>query len=436
MARRPGRHLLPFRIPFFRIFYSTTYTLLYTLTICMLAITPASLIYTAVEARAFQYIFMVGGVYILVAVITIFIYSSRLYTNRTVLAGIGKAYIPIEDGELGKNVRKMIVKQLERSAIVAWESRPRDLFGEILDAEKTGVLPAETGSVGKNDYEVGRIIRVDPAQPPWRIVRHPGWSSPSQRDDNEYPDVQFMDVIAELPNLVEARAVSLAPPDPTTTPRDGKTVADPAVADLLRRPATMGMRDYITQLSYLSLTNPPEVAQRFLRQYEHTRFCGRPCTEGEFADLMATFSELLAGMTQLDHAIIEQICLQSADTASMAATDAEFGKHLMTSRAASTIRSRTPSPVPAHSPASSLLSPVTAREAASRTASRDVTPFMQQAESSRESLSSVVHHVPYGSEAHANAFQQPNASSSSLDSRSMVSSASDAGSVIHHSSAG
>lgn len=67
---------------------------------------------------------MIGGTYVLTALIAIFIYSSRLYTNRSVLAGVGKAYIPVEDGEVGRNVRKMIVSQLERSAIIAWEARP------------------------------------------------------------------------------------------------------------------------------------------------------------------------------------------------------------------------------------------------------------------------------------------------------------------------
>ncbi|EMC97779.1 hypothetical protein BAUCODRAFT_56521, partial [Baudoinia panamericana UAMH 10762] len=296
-----------FRIPFFRIFYSTTYTVLYIVTLLFLAIAPASLIWTAITNHAYQYTFMIGGVYVLTALTAIFIYSSRLYTNRTVLAAVGKPYIPIEDGEVGSSVRRMIVKQLERSAIVSWESRPRDLVGEIVEAEVEGILPPETMSVGHNDYTVGRVITVDPARPPWGRVRHPGWSSPSHADENKYPNVQFADVVEELPNLVEARAVSLAPSDPLTTPKDGQVVADPAVVELLSRPQTMGMRDYLTQLSYLGLVNPPEVGTSFLQQYEHSRFCGRPTSEDEFASLMSSFSELLAGMTALNPAIVNQI---------------------------------------------------------------------------------------------------------------------------------
>lgn len=412
MARKL-RHVLPFRIPFFRIFYSTTYTILYIICLCILAITPVSIIWTAVESRAYQYIFMIGGVYVLTALLAIFIYSSRLYTNRTVLAGVGKAYIPIEDGEVGKNVRKMVVKQLERSAIVAWEGRPRDLEGEILGAEMQGLLPPDTMSVNRNDYTVGRIIAVDPASPPWGRVRHVGWSSPSHRDDNAHPDVQFAKVIAELPSLIEARAVSLAPADPTSTPTDDQPLADPTVVELLRRPETMGLRDYLTQLSYLGLINPPTVGQSFLRQYESARFCGRPIAETDFAYLMSTFSELLAGMIELEPATVEQIRAQNGNQSEAAS--------LAPSQIGSAIHYKTPSP--SHSPGSSLLSPVTAREAPSR----NVTPYMQQVTSSTESFSSVIHRTPYEE---AESHHAQSSGSSSLESASMASLPSDAGSVV------
>ncbi|KAK3675942.1 hypothetical protein LTR78_004134 [Recurvomyces mirabilis] len=400
MARKPGR-ILPFRIPFFRIFYSTTYTILYAIEILLLAITPASLIYSAIVNRAFQYILIVGSVYVLVALLATFIYSSRLYTNRTVLAAVGKAYIPVEEGEVGKNVRKMIVKQLERSAIIAWEAKPRNAFGEIYAAEQNGVLPAETHSVNHNDYTVGRIIQIDPAQPPWGIVRHAGWSSPSQRDDNKYPNVQFADVIAEMPNLIEAKAA----------------LADSAVVELLTRPTTMGMRDYIKQLAYLGLINPADIGDVFMRQYEHARFCGRPVTEYEFADLMATFSELLAGMVELDQTIFEQIRSQTADDVESDLDEPEPAR----SRSVSAAQYLTPRVRCGYSPATSALSvpsPVTAREHVSRSA----TPYMHGQSSSLESFSSVIHNSP--SHAPAPMPAMNTGSSSLVDS--------DAGSVIHH----
>lgn len=416
MARKDSnghRRILPFRIPFFRIFYSTTYTILYIIELCLLAITPTSIIYMAVENSAYQYIFMVGGVYVLVVLLAIFIYSSRLYTNRTVLAGVGKAYVPVEEGEVSRSVRKMIVKQLERSAIVAWEARPRDLEGEILEAEKVGILPPDSATIGHNDYTTGRIINVDPALPPWGRVAHPGWASPSHRDDNKNPGIQFASVIAELPNLIEARAVSLAPPDPASPPDAEVPMADPAVVELLCRPEMMGMRDYLTQLGYLGLINPPAAGQTFLRQYENARFCGRPISEAEFGDLMASFSVLLSGMIELQPAIIEQIRAQTADNASVsdAASTAP-------SQAGSTIHHRkSPTPLPP-SPGSGMMSPVTAREAPSRI----TTPYLQQEMAG--SSTSVIVRTPM-------AYAEP--TSPGNEDAESASLPSDTGSVVIHS---
>jgi hypothetical protein len=378
--RRPG-HLLPFRIPFFRIFYSTTYTTLYILTLGLLAITPVSMIWGAIQNSAYQYIIMIGGTYLLVALIAIFVYASRLYTNRSVMVGVGKAYIPVEDGEVGKSVRKMIVSQLEKSAMVAWESRPRDLLGEILMAEEDGVLPPETRSVGRNDYTVGKEIPIDPAYPPWGDVKHAGWSGPGQNQDGDVPDLQFATVIAELPNLIEAQAVSLAPPDPMpVSATNGVVMADPIIADVLRRPATMGMREYLTQLSYLQLINPPEVGQSFLLQYERTRFHGHPTTEAEFKALMTSFADLLSGMTKLQPEILDQIREQARQDKESSMDTEDINPELLRGDELP-ISIQEP-----QSPVSSLISPVTARTAPSRS----ITPYMQQNAPSEESLGSVL----------------------------------------------
>ncbi|EME84948.1 uncharacterized protein MYCFIDRAFT_4607, partial [Pseudocercospora fijiensis CIRAD86] len=301
---------------FFRVFYSLTYTALYLLTLVFLAITPISMLYSTIQQLALQYTIMIGGSYVLTAIIAIFIYSSRLYTNRSVISTVGKPYVPIEDGEVGKSVRKMIVKQLRRSAIVAWEGRPRDLFGEILWGEQEGVLPQDSDSINRNDYTVGTEIVVDPSHPPWGDIQHAGWTSPSHQDDNKNPHVRFAEVVGELPNLVEARAVSLAPADPKATPVQGQArPVDPVVVGLLTRPANMAMREYLTQLGYLGLVQPPEIGQEFLLQYEKARFGGRPSTLEEFNALMQTFAQLLAGMTSLDSEIVKEIRIQSGERA-------------------------------------------------------------------------------------------------------------------------
>lgn len=374
--RRDGRRILPFRIPFFRIFYSTTYTTLYFITIGILAITPGSLIYTTIQNRTYQYLLMIGVTYIFVALCALFIYSSRLYTNRTVLAGVGKSYVPVEEGEVGRSVRKMIVKQLERSAIVAWEGRPRDLYGEILRAEQQGVLPDEReGGLGRDDYTLGREIAVDPAYPPWGHIKHLGWSSPDQTEENEMPNLQFAVVVRELPNLIEARAVSLAPADPLSTPREGTVTAEPAVADVLKRPETMGMRDYLTQLALLGLLNPPESGQRFLALYEQARFSGVPVSEADFISLMNAFANLLAGMNELRPEIVEEIRRQTDDSALAPAADDKMSL-------ASSISQREDS---------SIVSPVTAR---TNLMSGDTTPYLHPETPSMDSFSSVIHRTP------------------------------------------
>ena len=354
---------------------------------------------------------MIGSTYILTASTALFIYTSRLYTNRTVLAGIGKAYIPVEEGELGKNVRKMIVKQLERSAIVAWESRPRDLYGEILRAESAGVLPPETASVGRNDYTVGKEISVDPAYPPWGDVRHPGWSSPSHTDENVTPNLQYATVVAELPNLIEAKAVSLAPVDHMMFPPR----ADPIVADVLRRAATMGMRDYLTQLSYLGLVNPLHIGRSFLLQYEKARFGGLPITDQDFTGMMATFAELLEGMTDLKPEIIEQIREQAGDQDSSLDTEDIDARMLV-----SDVPPRSP-----ESPESSAHSPVTARTAFSRS----VTPYLSQGVESEETIGSVVRRTPDHPAPTARSHEGDDRAS---DSGSLADMSSDAGSVLRH----
>jgi hypothetical protein len=326
---------------------------------------------------------MIGGTYVLTLIIAIFIYSSRLYTNRSVLSAVGKPYVPIEDGEVSRMVRRMIVKQLKRSAVISWEGRPRDLYGEIIRAEQRGIIPTDDEQKSRDQYTVGSLIRVDPQNPPWGDIQHPGWSSPSQHSDNKNPGVQFAEVIAELPNLIEARAVSLAPSDPTLTPVHGQLQpADPLVVDLLQRPSNMAMREYLLQLSYLGLIKSPQVGQRFLLRYEGTRFSGQPVTTKEFNDLMSTFAELLSGMEPLDQRIVEEIRAQNGER------DAEYEDTITIEEKNDTALPR-PTLFGSHSPASSIISPVTAPEHHSQA----VTPYLHALQS-EESMRSVIHTSP------------------------------------------
>jgi hypothetical protein len=102
------------RIPLFRIWYSTTYTTILLLLLLILAVTPADTIYQSVRSDELQKLFVIGGVYLLTFLIVILIYSTRVYTNRTVLSAIPKPYVPVEEGEIGKSVRRLIAKELRR----------------------------------------------------------------------------------------------------------------------------------------------------------------------------------------------------------------------------------------------------------------------------------------------------------------------------------
>lgn len=299
--------------PLFRIWYSSTYTVLFGILLVFLAVTPGDTIYQSIRTGEIQKLFIIGGVYCLTLIIAILVYSTRLYTNRTVLQAIPKPYIPIEDGEVGKLVRRMIVKALRRSAIIAWDSRPRDLSGEVEceeEAERRG------HSTGGNSFSFRRrshgcsatVIPVSTKSPPWGHVSHPGWGSPSSVD---LANLQYWKVITELPNLIEAKAVSLAPPDPAVednlqVEQDTPPLPDAQVVALLQRPPTMGVRQYLGRLTSYGLINPPELATKFVTQYEYARFSTHALSEQEFRNLMSLFAQILNSMTMLDPDLIEE----------------------------------------------------------------------------------------------------------------------------------
>ncbi|CAI6321080.1 unnamed protein product [Periconia digitata] len=295
----------------FRIWYSSTYTVLFIILIILLAVSPADTVYQSVKSDAIQKIFVIGGVYVLTIAIVLLIYSTRLYTNRSVLASIPKPYLPIEDGEVGTLVRRMIVKALRRSAVVAWDSRPRDIRGEVGGSTEgedgTKIIPQEKGHLKKRHAHPPTIIPISIKNPPWGHVSHPGWASPASPD---LPNLYYNDVVKELPNLIEAKAVSLAPPDPaveghTHTLEDTPMLPDARIVGLLQRPRSMGLREYLARLSSFGLLNPPSLGLRFLSLYEHARFSTYSLGESDFRDIMSVFAEILNGMTELDVSVVE-----------------------------------------------------------------------------------------------------------------------------------
>lgn len=272
-------------IPFFRIFYSTTFTVLSLLLVTLLLITPADQIRQAFKHRKVYNVFIIAGAYLLTLLIAIFLYASRLFNNRSVLASIPRPWSPVENGDVKRRMRRFIAEGLKRSAIIAYQARPRDLSDEQ--------SPEESAHGATDDPPVRN------SAPVWGIISHPGWSSPSSPD---LPNLHYEPVIHELAHLIEAKAVSLAPKESIPLmpiEPDSPPPRDPFAVELLQRPATMGLRDYIWHLTSLGMIHPSSLGDDFLNIYEKARFSNRPLDETEFRALMHIFAAILRGMTAL-----------------------------------------------------------------------------------------------------------------------------------------
>ncbi|KAL6232574.1 hypothetical protein BDW75DRAFT_18480 [Aspergillus navahoensis] len=319
----------------------TVFIFLSILLLCLILLTPADAIYQCYVTHRLTNIFIITGGYLVTFLLAVLIYATRIYTNRSVLGGIPKAWIPVEKEDVGKSVRRLVVEGLGRSALIARGARPRNLGrGSGANASRDGnsdgqaLADAEAGAgAGAGDVEEregllrGFDYDVDPENPPWGVIEHPGWSAPESSLSASAPDQGTSDgdtqmptpglcyrtVIRELPHLIEAKAVSLAPPDPFITVHppnqsqagegegDGAGDApsglpDTRIVAILRRPGTMSLRSYINHLISLSILHPPETGLEFLALYERARFSGKELYEDEFRELMGVFADVLRGM--------------------------------------------------------------------------------------------------------------------------------------------
>lgn len=210
-----------------------------------------------------------------------------------------------------KPVRRIVRENLKRSALIAFEAHPRNLQDDATPTARGGAAHGETPDGDAAQLQAQNDEADDSPLPIWGKIRHPGWSSPSSSD---LPNLHYAPVIIELPHLIEAKAVSLAPHDPLfltppSSPPPDQSIQEPPLPDalaveLLQRPATMGLRDYITHLTSLDMIHPPQLGGDFLELYEKARFSGCPLGESDFRDLMHVFAEILRGMTVLGRDII------------------------------------------------------------------------------------------------------------------------------------
>ena len=313
--------MVAIRIPYFQIWYSSVFLTIAFITWVATLVSPTDLIWTCIRIKNIPNGIAVGAIYVGTLVIGFFIWSSRIYTNRAALKEIPRAYIPVDKGEVPRKVHKMIKKQWERSAIVAWDSRPRDLTEELAEVRQS----QESERHGIHGLlhpraEKRTVIAPDVSLAAWGTISHPGWSSPANA---ALPNLEYYRVFVELPNLIEAKAVSLAPPDPVfneigvAMDTSVEPIPDARIVALLQRPATQGLREYLTQLGDFNLINPPDAAEDFLAQYEQARFSTCSLSEKQFQNLMAAFSTLLTGMTELDIAAVEMELEGSSSASSL-----------------------------------------------------------------------------------------------------------------------
>lgn len=304
--------------------YNAVYVLLCLLLAALILVTPGDAIrQTYFNTLQYTSIVIIAIAYLVTVLIVLFIYSLRLYVTRTVLASIPKSWIPIGKGEVKKGVREMIGKELGRSAAIAWHARPK--VGSAAMADGPGhldvVAEEEDGAGDQNasrDVEKGRRlsprwprlkkvttvenemgISLPPTKPVWGNIEHPGWGSP---DSPDLANVQYSAVLAELPNLIEAKAMSLAPP--LTDASGDASLFDPEALAVLQRTGNMGMRSYVGRLVDLGVLESSEVAE-FLDVYERARFSTRPIPVAMFRRLMHLFAHLLRSAAPLDRDVLD-----------------------------------------------------------------------------------------------------------------------------------
>jgi hypothetical protein len=273
------------RVRYNIIIYSTTFTFLLVILLVLLLITPGDIIYHAVSKGQIINIFIVGAIYILTAVIALFIYATRIYTNRTILASSPKTWIPVDQNDVPRRVRHLVMSAMSRSAEITYDAKPKDLtFSGAPSVDSAAAQPSAQRET-----------------PVWGNISHPGYSAPSAASSSIPPHTSYVTVTLELPHLIEARAVSLLP-----------TPAKPADLLLIQRSSTAGLRDYLVHLSTLGLVEG-SLCTSFLSLYERARFSGQATTEAEFSKLMAVFGTLLHSFSEHGEAARRRLGLTADD---------------------------------------------------------------------------------------------------------------------------
>ncbi|KAJ9149942.1 Sucrase/ferredoxin domain-containing protein [Pleurostoma richardsiae] len=328
---------------FFRLLYGSVYTFLCFILLLLLLVTPGDVIRQALGHHQVIHVLIIGGAYIVTILIIGFVYAARLYVNRSVLASIPKSWIPVDKGDVNKDVRRMIVSSLSRSAAIAFDARPRVLppvapAGSVDDGTGTG---DGNGGRSKAESKALKILRLKktatveeemgitlpPHRPVWGEIEHNGWGSPNLPD---LPNLQYSTVISELPNLIEAKALTLAPPDPES--HANPPMLDPEAVALLQRGESMSLRDYLAHLHELGVLPATPAIADFVEMYEYSRYSTRPISNASFRELMRLFAEVLRSLEALDPAVLDTIEDEPAPSESDIDNDAPLATNPTTPR--------------------------------------------------------------------------------------------------------
>ncbi|OBT51860.1 hypothetical protein VE04_08578 [Pseudogymnoascus sp. 24MN13] len=303
MARARARGLVV-------IFYTTLYALLALILLVLLIIPPADAIRQALTNRQLYNVFVITSVYFVTALFALLFYASRLYTTRTILASIPKPYLPLTPADLPPKVHSLIRDALRRSALVAWNARPHTPatntaavdIGLACPLPSATIEPTSRGLAQhthrvlrrrrrrRREAEAADAALMPTADPVWGPIAHAGWSPPTSPD---LPNLHYAPVIAELPHLIEAKAVALS----------GATAGSLA---LLPRRASAGLREYMVVLLELKVLDAGVPWREFVGGYEEARFSGRAVGEEEFRGLMGLFAEVLRGVRPLGGGPVEE----------------------------------------------------------------------------------------------------------------------------------
>ncbi|KHJ32246.1 putative sucrase ferredoxin domain-containing protein [Erysiphe necator] len=293
-----------------RFIYVGLYAFLNIILAVLLLVTPGDAIRQALDNNQLYNVFVISGSYFMTLLLAFILYASRLYTDSVTLKAIPKTWIPVESGDVNKKVRKMVLASLNRSALIAWNSRPRTSQEQIKDSSE---LPNRASSDQHTNLDQSKKIRhvrinseksdnaftTVPFYPVWGEIVHDGWSSPMSSD---FPNLQYITVILELPLLIEAKAISLASKNKARS-----SISHSAyfrAVEILKRRAAMGLREYINHLCKLNVITTPNMVHEFISLYEYSRFSAKPLSEQEFTELMKHFRQILQSMQSLNFEVL------------------------------------------------------------------------------------------------------------------------------------